>query len=49
MSRGREKIRHENDRLAFIGQYGTHLGVGMAIDDKDIEDAVSEHNEQQDD
>ena len=37
MSCGGEKIRHENDRLTLVGQNGTHLGVSMAIDDKDIE------------
>ncbi len=37
MSRGGEKICHENDRSAFVGQDGTHLCVGMAVDDENIE------------
>ena len=37
MSRGRQKIGHEDNRLAFVRQDGTHLCVGMAIDHEDIE------------
>ena len=37
MSRGGQKIGHENNCLTFVGEDGTHLCVGMAVNDKDIE------------